>query len=200
MTTQGFMDAVKQRRSIYGIGKERIVGDDEVLAIIGDAVKHTPSPFNSQSARVVVLLGAQHDRLWDLTEEALRKVVPPEKFAPTEEKIASFRSGYGSVLYFEDMATVEGLQRRFPAYKDNFPVWSHHSSGMLQLVVWTALEAAGLGASLQHYNPLIDDAVKKEWELPESWRLIAEMPFGKPTLPPGDKTFLPLESRLLVFR
>ena len=30
---------------------------------------------------------------------------------------------------------------------------------MLQLVVWTALEAEGLGATLQHYNPLIDDEV-----------------------------------------
>ena len=62
-----------------------------------------------------------------------------------------------------------------------------------KLVVWAALEAEGLGASLQHYNPLIDDEVKKEWNIPGNWKLIAQMPFGNPTSPPGEKEFQPLE-------
>lgn len=36
---------------------------------------------------------------------------------------------------------------------------------MHQLVVWTALETEGLGATLQHYNPIIDDEVKNEWNI-----------------------------------
>lgn len=51
---------------------------------------------------------------------------------------------------------------------------------MLQLFVWTALENEGLDASLQHYNPIIDEEVKKQWNIPESWKLIVQMPFGKP--------------------
>ena len=56
----------------------------------------------------------------------------------------------------------------FPLYKDNFPIWSLQANGMLEFAVWTSLEAEGLGASLQHYNPLVDDGVKKAWSLPES--------------------------------
>ena len=71
---------------------------------------------------------------------------------------------------------------------------------MLQFVVWTALEQTGLGASLQHYSPLIDEDVRNEWGLPENWKLIAQMPFGKPVAQPGEKQFSPLEARLKVFR
>ena len=39
-----------------------------------------------------------------------------------------------------------------------------------------AIEDAGLGASLQHYNPLIDDEVKENWNPPSKWKLIAQMP------------------------
>jgi predicted oxidoreductase (fatty acid repression mutant protein) len=58
----------------------------------------------------------------------------------------------------------------------------------------------GLGASLQHYNPIIDEAVKKQWNLPADWELIAQMPFGKPTAAAGEKQFLPLEDRVKIFK
>lgn len=195
-----FLEAIKKRRSIYAISKESVLSDEQLERLIGEAVLHTPSAFNSQSARVVVLLKEQHDKLWDLTTETLRQLVPAENFGPTEEKMRSFRNGYGTVLYFEDQTVIEGLQEKFALYKDNFPVWSEQSSGMLQLVVWTALEAEGYGATLQHYNPLIDDAVRKEWNLPSTWKLIAQMPFGKPTAEPGEKQFQPLEERMKVFK
>ncbi|BFH63430.1 nitroreductase family protein [Paenibacillus azoreducens] len=195
-----FFSAIKGRRSIYGISKDVTVSDEKILEIVNEAVKHTPSSFNSQSARVVVLLGEQHDKLWNLTEGTLREVVPAENFAPTAEKMAAFRSGYGTVLFFEDNAVIEGLQSQFAAYKDNFPIWSQQSSGMLQLVVWTALEAEGLGASLQHYNPLIDKKVANEWNLPASWKLIAQMPFGKVAAPANEKQFQPVEDRVKVFK
>lgn len=73
----------------------------------------------------------------------------------------SFKAGYGTVLFFEDQSIVKSLQEQFALYADNFPIWSQQTSGMHQLVVWTALEGEGLGATLQHYNPLIDDEVKK---------------------------------------
>jgi predicted oxidoreductase (fatty acid repression mutant protein) len=71
---------------------------------------------------------------------------------------------------------------------------------MLQFVVWTSLELEGLGASLQHYNPLIDEEVRAKWNLPSTWKLIAQMPFGKPTGAPGEKEFQPLDTRMKVFR
>lgn len=198
--TKDFYTAVKERRSIYGISKEVDVSDEKIQEVINEAVKYTPSAFNSQSARVVLLLGEYHDKLWDMTKEALRNIVSEDQFPTTEEKINSFRSGYGTALFFEDQRVVEQLQRDFASYKDNFPIWSQQSSGMLQYVVWTSLEAEGLGASLQHYNELIENDVKKEWNVPENWKLIAQMPFGKPTAAPGEKEFQPLEERIKVFK
>ncbi|MCK6256134.1 nitroreductase family protein [Fictibacillus sp. KIGAM418] len=195
-----FLTSVQERRSYYGISKEAVVSDERIQEIINHAVKYTPSSFNSQSARVVVLLGENHDKLWNITKETLRAIVPADQFAPTEEKMNAFGSGYGTVLFFEDQKVVEGLQEAFAAYADNFPIWSNHSSGMLQFVVWTALENEGFGASLQHYNPIIDEEVKQEWNVPENWKLIAQMPFGKPVAAPGEKEFQPLEDRVKIYK
>ena len=196
-----FFDAVRNRRTYYSISNETIVPYERIREIVNEAVKHTPSSFNSQSARVVLLLGKHHERLWDIVKAELKKIVPADKFKATEDKIdGAFRSGYGTVLYFEDMDVIGGLQERFPSYRDNFPVWSNHSAGMLQFVVWTALELEGLGASLQHYNPVIDDAVKAEWGIPASWKLLAQMPFGKAIRHQGEKEFKPLEERVRVFK
>lgn len=196
-----FFDALKNRRSYYGISKESTISDAKIQEIVEEAVKYTPTAFNSQTSRAVVLLGEQHDKLWNHTEEILREVVGNEEaFQSTAEKMAGFRSGYGTVLFFEDNNVVAQLQQNFAAYADNFPIWSNQSNGMLQLVIWTALEQEGLGASLQHYNPLIDEKVKQEWNIPEHWRLIAQMPFGKPTSTPGEKEFQPIEERVKVHK
>jgi len=198
--SKDFNSSIQERRSIYAISKESPISDDRIKEVVEFAVKYTPSAFNSQSARVVVLLGEKHNKVWDITMETLRKIVPAENFSSTEDKINSFKSGYGTVLFFEDQSVIEGLQKQFALYKDNFPVWSQQSSGMLQLVVWTSLENEGLGASLQHYNPLIDEEVKKEWNIPENWKLIGQMPFGKPAAPAGDKQFNPIEDRVKFFK
>jgi predicted oxidoreductase (fatty acid repression mutant protein) len=199
MTSQAFMDAVKERRSIYGISKESVISDNKIVELVQEAVKNTPSSFNSQSARIVVLLGGSHDKFWDITTNTLRAIVPADQFEPTKHKMGAFKNGYGTILFFEDKNVIDGLMEKFPAYAQNFPIWSHHSSGMHQFVVWTALEKEGFGASLQHYNPLVDEEVKKTWSLPDSWQLIAQMPFGKPTASPGEKEIKPLDERVKIF-
>lgn len=198
--SKDFLKAVEDRRTFYGISKEAVVSDDRIKEIIEHAVKYTPSAFNSQSARVVLLLGNHHDKLWDIAKESLRKVVPADKFSDTENKINSFKSGYGTILFFEDNSVIESLQQQFALYKDNFPIWSQQASGMHQFVIWTALEIEGFGVSLQHYNELIESDVKKEWSIPNNWKLIGQMPFGKPTAEPGEKQFQPLEERVKMFK
>lgn len=198
--TKDFYTAIKERRSYYGINKEVQVSDEKIKEIVEFAVKHTPSAFNSQSSRLVVLTGSAHDKLWDITTQALKKAVGEGDFSGTQQKMDSFKAGYGSILFFEDESVVKSLQEQFATYADNFPIWSQQTSGMHQLVVWTALEAEGLGATLQHYNPLIDDDVKKEWNVPSNWKLIAQMPFGNPTAQPGDKEFKPLEDRIKFYK
>ncbi|OAH59618.1 nitroreductase [Domibacillus aminovorans] len=198
--TKDLYTAIKERRSYYGINKEVQVSDERLKEIVEFAVKYTPSAFNSQSARLVVLTGEAHDKLWDITTETLRQVVGEGDFEGTQQKMDSFKSGYGTVLFFEDESVVKALQEQFASYADNFPIWSNQASGMHQFVVWTALEAEGLGASLQHYNPLIDDEVKNEWNIPNNWKLIAQMPFGHPTASVGEKEFQPLEDRVKFYK
>ena len=121
--------------------------------------------------RVVVALGEKQDMLWNTVYDAFGGKV-------AREKIDSFRAGAGTVLYFYDEAVVQALQAQFPLYAANFPGWALQSSGMLQLSVWSGLRELGVGASLQHYNPIIDKDVRALFGLPESYRLVAQMPFG----------------------
>jgi len=195
-----FLEGIKKRRSYYGIGKEQVVSDEEIQEVVNQAVLHTPSSFNSQSTRVVVLLKEQHDKVWNITARELRKIVPEDRFSSTEEKLNSFKAGYGTILFYEDQAVIEELQQNFALYADNFPIWSNQTNAMHQLVIWTALEELGFGASLQHYNPIIDESVQAEWDIPSSWKLVAQMPFGKPTAEPGEKEFKPLEDRVKIYK
>lgn len=194
-----YFEAVRNRRTYYNISKESFLKDNEIENLLRDAVKYTPSAFNSQSSRVVLLLKENHNKFWSIVMETLRNIVPADKFSATEAKINSFALGYGTVLFYEDQEIIKGLQEQFPIYAENFDIWSNHSTGMLQYVVWTGLESSGLGASLQHYNPIIDDEVRKQFNLPESWKLIAQMPFGNPTSKPDPAEYIDLEKRIKVF-
>ena len=200
MTDDCLAEAVVKRRSIYQLEKDEIVSPQKIIEMINTAVKYAPTAFNSQSARVVVLFGENYKKFWQMVMAKLREIVPAEKFAATEDKINSFMQGYGTVLFFEDEAVIEALQKKFPLYQDNFPKWSLQSGGMLQFIIWTMLEKAGLGASLQHYNPLIDADTAKMFGIPATWKLLAQMPFGSIAAPADEKTFLPLEERIKVFK
>ncbi|WP_067624797.1 nitroreductase family protein [Alicyclobacillus acidiphilus] len=194
------MSAIRDRRSMYALSKSSPISDQEIQNIISEIVQHTPSAFNSQSTRIVLLLRQHHDKLWNIAKEVLQSVQPEEQYRATLDRLNGFEQGYGTVLFFEDQSVIEGLQEKFPKVQDRFPVWSEQTNGMHQLAVWVALEAHGLGASLQHYNPYIDERVKQEWSLPEHWRLVAQMPFGAPTAPPREKVYQSVEERFKVFK
>ncbi len=193
-------EAIQHRRSYYSISSDSRLTDEQIQELVEFAALHVPSPFNSQLDRFVLLFGKQHQRLWDIVKECLRKIVPADKFGPTDKKIDAFAAGHGTVLFFTDQSVTENLQKQFPLYQEKFPVWAQHSIAMHQFAVWTLLEDAGFGASLQHYNPVIDEMVHKEWNLDAKWELTAQMPFGIPTAEPGEKQFSPLADRVKVFK
>lgn len=188
------------RRSIYGLNNQLPIAKEEIVKLVEHAILHTPSAFNSQSTRIVVLFGAEHEKLWQITEDTLRGIVnDDEKFASTQQKLEGFKAGAGTILFFEDQSVVKGLQESFALYADKFPDWSEHTSGMHQYVIWTALASLGLGANLQHYNPVIDEQVARTWNIDADWTLVAQMVFGNIQQPAGDKSFEPIEKRLKVF-
>ncbi|WP_201581708.1 nitroreductase family protein [Psychrobacter glacincola] len=190
----------EKRRSIYALSNQLPVSNDEIVKLVEHAVLHTPSAFNSQSTRIVVLFGEDHKKLWDITEETLKVIVgDDEKFQGTKDKIAGFRAGAGTVLFFEDKGVVRNMQEAAPLYADKFPIWAHQTSAMHQYVIWTALAGIDVGANLQHYNPVIDQRVADAWDIAEDWELNAQMVFGAIEQPAGDKAFQPVEERMKVF-
>lgn len=195
-----FTEALKNRRSYYRLTDKSPVSDETIKKTIAEAIENVPSAFNSRSTRIVLLLGKHHKKLWQLTLAQLEKVTPAEFFPRTVKKISeSFASAYGTILFFEDMAVVEKMQKDFPTYADAFPSYSDQTSAMHQLVIWTRLEDLGFGASLQHYNPLIDKDIIANWGIDSKWRLVSQMPFGIPEDIPGPKETGPLDHRFLVF-
>ncbi|KAL2047397.1 hypothetical protein N7G274_001418 [Stereocaulon virgatum] len=197
--SKSFFSAVESRRTIYQLSHESPIPDARIKEIVTFALKHTPSSFNSQTSRVVLVLKKKHQELWDAIAEVYKAMLPEDKFNQAKQRFDGFRAGYGTVLFYEDTTNVREFQEKFPTYEDKFPQWSEHTSGMLQYVIWTALEAEGMGVNLQHYNPPIDPRLEKEYGVPPTWSLKSQMVFGKPTGGPMEKTFKPIEERMKVF-
>ena len=196
-----FLKLAKQRRSIYALGRNVSFSQDELVDLIKDNIKQGPSSFNNQTTRAIILFGDSHEKLWDIVAAALRKVVKDDgAFAKTQAKINGFTAAFGTVLFFTETKTVKEFEENFPLYADNFQDWSEQSQGNAQYAVWTSLAENGLGANLQHYNPLIDDAVREAFDVPASWRLRAEMDFGSIEAPAGDKDYLDDSERFRVFK
>lgn len=191
--------AFDQRRTIYALGNELPVAPQAIVNIAERVLLHTPSAFNSQSSRLVVLFGKQHEQVWDITEDKLRIEVGDGDFTSSKQKIDSFRAAAGTVLFYEDNEVTKSLQDKFALYADKFPIWAHQTSAMHQYAMWTELRTLKVGASLQHYNPLIDEEVAATFSIADNWELIAQMPFGNILEPAGKKTYQPLNERMKVF-
>ena len=198
MTERNFYEAVGHRRTNYALGRNIPVTEETIIDTVEKVTREVPSAFNMQSGRVIVALGQYHDKVWEIVMDTLRKIVPADKFAPTEAKVKGFAAAYGTLLYFEETETVKKLQEQFPGYAANFPVWASQGNGMLQFALWTALTDLGLGVNIQHYNPIIDDAIKAAFEVPDSWTLVAQMPFGEPTADPKPIEKLDVKERVWV--
>ncbi len=190
--------AFDERRSVYALGNELPVEPQAIVNMAERVLLHTPSAFNSQSSRLVVLFGAEHQQLWDIAEEKLRAAVGDGDFSGSKQKLDGFRAAAGTVLFYEDKNVTESLQEQFALYADRFPVWAQQTSAMHQYAMWTELRTLNVGANLQHYNPLVDEDAAKAFSIPDSWELVAQMPFGNIVEPAGEKTYQPVSERMKV--
>ena len=92
---KSFLDAVESRRSIYAISPENAPASNErVVEIVSHVLKHSPSSYNSQTARAVVIFDDHHRQYWDAAAAAVEKVVPPEFWSGMlSGAIKAFRNG-----------------------------------------------------------------------------------------------------------
>ncbi|EYE99924.1 Nitroreductase [Aspergillus ruber CBS 135680] len=205
MSAQPLIDASQTRRTIYKLGKNSPVPDSKIEELVNAAINTVPSSFNTQSTRLVVLLHEQHEKLWDLAIDTFSQLVNtgavPEETWKNQSlpKLQGFKNGVGTVLFYEDPAHIGPFSEKFALYKDHFQPWAEHSNAMHQYYIWTGLSALGFGANLQHYNPVIDAPVAKQWGIPSDWRLISQLVFGSPEGEAGEKAQKPVEERVKIF-
>lgn len=196
-----FLDLITKRRTIYAIGKNVTQSPEFLTDLIQNAIKQSPSSFNSQSSRAVILFNGEHEKFWSFVAEKLKSYAKDEESAAkTSAKMGTFVAGLGTVLFFEDLDVVKSLQDQFPSYADNFPIWAEHSTAIAQFATWTALHTEGLGASLQHYNPIVDEQVHAEWNIPANWQLRAQLVFGSVEGEARAKDFMADQDRFKVFQ
>lgn len=191
-----FMNIIKsleQRRTYYNINKELPVSEKEIEDKIKEVTELVPDAFNMKSARAFIVFGEKHDQLWDEIYNIFEGKVP-------RDKIDSFKAGAGTVLFFYDSETIRNMQEQFSSYADKFPVWANQANGMLQISVWSMLRELNIGASLQHYNPVIDDKVKEMFDIPKNYELLAEMPFGGIVSEPDAKEKEEIDKRVKVIK
>lgn len=190
--------AIRKRRSRYALTKEITMSRVDLEQLIEEIIITMPSQSNSQTARLVILFDEAHDRFWDKTLEVIKNnMSKPENFPKSEKKVKTgFKAGYGTILFFEDQTILDALEEKRPKYAANVQPWSLQSAGMLQFAVWSALADEGIGASLQHYQELIEDWTKQEWNIPKEWKLLAQMPFGIAYDELPDKYIMPVADRV----
>lgn len=190
--------AIRKRRSRYALKKEITLSREALKKLIEDIIVTMPSQSNSQTARLVILFGEAHDRFWDKTLEAIKNgMSKPENFPKSEKKVKTgFKAGYATILFFEDQTILKALEEKRPKYAFNVQPWSLQSAGMLQFAIWSALADEGIGASLQHYQELIEDWTKAEWDIPADWKLLAQMPLGIAYDELPEKYIMPVEERV----
>ncbi len=190
------LQTIASRRSVSALKRDENLKKDELIEVIEQSLYHSPTAFNSQSSKVLVLLDEDHVAFWEAVKDRLRPLVNGS-FDKTEAKINGFSNGNGTVLYFEDQMIQDELKAKIPLYANEVSLWASQSQGILQYVVWMLLTSMGLSASLQHYNPLIDDYVYTELGIERSLSLVAMMPFGLPAELPSEKFQRPIKDRVL---
>lgn len=104
VTSSAYLEAVKHRRTVYGVTDKVPVSDDRIIEIVNQIIQTMPSSWNMQSTRILVTLGTEHKKFWDTVIAAAKPAVlekqGEEGWKRNESRFKSFRAGYGTVRVF----------------------------------------------------------------------------------------------------
>lgn len=174
-----FKDLQKKRRSTYVVGKNTDVSQDEIVAQIREIAKEVPTAFNSQTSRHVVLFNDQVEKFWSKIEDVQKEVLDADTWAAMGPVIQGSKNALGTVLFFEDR---DAVSNGIPAAAARQEAYKQNNAGNAQYAIWLGLTELGLGGSLQHFNvgyeQGFDSAIREMFDLPDSYELIAQLPFG----------------------
>jgi uncharacterized protein len=97
MMADKFLAEIKSRRTCYSVEAESPISDARIVEVAREVVKHTPSSFNCQSTRLVVLLKDEHVKFWDMAKECFKATMKPDIYIEYEKKLLQRQAGYGTV-------------------------------------------------------------------------------------------------------
>jgi predicted oxidoreductase (fatty acid repression mutant protein) len=63
-------DTPQARRSIYALEPKSTLTDQQLRDVVTEAVKFTPTSFNMQQTRAVLVIGEAKNRVWDAVKGA----------------------------------------------------------------------------------------------------------------------------------
>jgi hypothetical protein len=99
--TSTYLEAVKQRRSVYGVTDEVIMSDDRIVEIANTIIQSCPSAWNMQSTRFLITLGQEHKHFWNTVIASAKPFVVENQgedaWKRNEDRFKSFRAAYGTV-------------------------------------------------------------------------------------------------------
>ena len=97
-----FTDLQTKRRSIYALGKNVELSNQELVETIQGAILQTPSAFNSQTTRAVILFDEESDAFWnEIAYSELEKVTPAEAFEGTKQRLTGFLKQKGQFYFMK---------------------------------------------------------------------------------------------------
>jgi len=120
-----YLKNIANRRTTYALSKESPISDPRIYEILTGTIKHSPSSFNNQAGRAILLLGGHHDKLWNLAEDTVKTTLPQQAYDGLKPKLDGYKKGYGTVLFFEDSETLKPFKSAHPEMP--FDQWSEHS-------------------------------------------------------------------------
>lgn len=193
-----FHELLLKRRSVYSLSDEVTIDEKTLKDGLALAIQNAPTAFDSRATHIIIALGENHHFVWDTTMKTLKEIVPEKKFPATKAKLETFRKSYGTILVYKDLIAIEELKASFPTFAGRQDDWGEQNIGILVYALWLELANLGLGASIQHYDPLIDKGLEERFKTPASWKLETEIVFGKTLMEPMKKEYDELDSRLKI--
>lgn len=194
-----FVQLVTKRRSIYALGTNSEHSKQDIEARIREVVKQVPTAFNSQTTRLVVLFDGANEKFWNHIYDVQKEVLQGDTWDMMSGIITGAKKGVGTVLFFEDKKAVEEM----PAQGARQEAYKQNNNANAQYAIWLALAEIDLGASLQHFNvgyeQGFDKGTKEMFGLPESFEMLAQMPFGSIEQAPGEKEHIDTDVQVKVF-
>lgn len=172
------LNLLGERHSEYVLGTNVNQSPAEITELVQNVLQSVPSAMNSQTSRAVVFTGDSHARLWEILETTQKEVLG-DMFANYQGIFQGAKTGFGTIVFFEDH---DAIKAGIPANEERQNLYKEQHAAIAEYATWLALREIDLGASLQHFNigykEGFDKSIREEFNLPESWEMNAQMPFG----------------------